>query len=240
MPRLSKDLLIGAFLLLAPINLIAQEISKFSHQIEEGKIKIGYTLSGQSTDRYEVTLFSSVDNFETPLTLVEGDVGKDIVPGDEKTITWDARNELGEFKGNLSLKLKTRFIPFMVFDIELGETFRRGKSQDISWQPDSTLQNIKLELYQSDLKVQDIEVVKFGNIYTWNLPKILNLGLNYKIKGLGENGRFAYSEPFMVKRKIPLLFWILPAGAVITTVLILTSTDSTEGDNWIPEPIGPS
>ncbi len=62
---------------------------------------------------------------------------------------------------------------------------------------------------------------------------------DYKIKGTGD-GRYAFSEPFSIKRKVPLIFWLVPAAVTGGTVAIIVgSSGDNEQDNLIPEPIGP-
>jgi len=235
-----KRLATALVFILAPFFLLAQEVSDFTYQLVEGKIEINYTLSGQSSDRYEVSLYNSLDNFAVPLTLVSGDIGMDIIPGKNKNITWDAKSELGEFKGNLSLKLKTRFIPFITFDITKGAKFKRGKSQDISWKS-SKANKLKLELYQGNNKVSDLTRSSSANNYNWAIPKKMALGENYKVKATA-NGRYAYSEAFSIKRKVPIILWVIPAVAVIGgTVAVIAGSGSGGGENNdIPPPIGPN
>lgn len=236
-----KRLATALIFLLAPFFLLAQEISDFSYQLFEGKIEINYTLSGESSDLYEVKLYSSLDDFTAPLKLLSGDVGMDIIPGGNKKITWDAKAELGEFKGNLSLKLKTRFVPFITFDIAKGAKFKRGKSQDLSWESGKSVK-VNLELYQGNNKVTDINIAGSSNTYNWLISKKMPLGDDYKIKA-SANGRFAFSESFSIKRKVPIILWIIPAAAVIGgTVAIIAGSGNGNGneDNSIPEPIGPN
>ena len=197
---------------LAPFLLLAQDINDFKYQLIEGKIEVSYTLSGKSTDRYDVKLFSSLDNYIAPLELVSGDIGADITPGKDKKISWDAKTELGEFKGNLSLRLKTRLIPFINFNIAQGSKIKMGKSNAISWQGEA--QNLKLELYHDSKKIGDIGVVKTGSIYNWQIPKkSYAKGKNYKIRGTA-NGRESYSNDFELSNKLSVYIYMIPVAVI--------------------------
>src|SRR5579859_7040192 len=72
----------------------------------DGKVVVTYDLVGTTADqKFSIDLFSSHDNFNLPLSKVNGDVGKNISSGTGKRIEWDA-SELGEFKGDINLKVK--------------------------------------------------------------------------------------------------------------------------------------
>lgn len=229
------------FAFLAPILLVAQEISDFSYKLIGDKIEITYSLSGEPSDRYEVNLFNSLDDFNSPLSLVQGDVGMDVVPGDHKTILWDAKTELGEFEGDLSLKLKAKFIPFLVFTIENGAKIKRAKEQIISWNGSSDAKNIKLELYLGNVKISNLGKSETGAQFNWAIPKDLELGNNYSIKALG-GGRVSSSEPFTITRKIPLFLWAVPVLVIGGAVAIIVSSSgkTTEENKNIPDPVEPN
>lgn len=225
--------------LLTPYILLAQEITDFTYQLVDTRVEISYTLSGQASDRYEVNLYHSLDNYTRPLTQVTGDIGMDIVPGRNKKVTWDAKTELGEFKGGLSLKLRSVFIPFLTFDISKGSKFKRGKSAEIRW--DGYSGKLDLELYQGRNRVSTLAALSSASSFTWNIPKEFNLGSEYRMKASG-NGREVYSGPFSVKRKVPMALWIAPGVAVVGGIVaIIAGSGGTEPEaNLIPEPIGPN
>ena len=239
MPDLTKKLVLTFSLSLATIFSVAQEIKDFSYRLIADKIEITYSLTGQSSDRYDVKLYSSLDDFAKPLSLVTGEVGKDVMPGDNKKVIWDARTELGEFEGDLSIKIRANFIPFLTFDIENGARFKRAKEQLISWELTEG-ESIKLELYQAGDKISDLGTVAAGTEYNWAIPKDLKTGGNYRIKASGSE-RFAMSDAFSIKRKIPLILWAVPAVVIGGVVAIIAGGSSGgSGDTGIPDPVGPN
>ena len=235
-----KGLATALIFLLAPFFLLAQEISDFTYRLVEGNIEISYTLDGQSSDRFVVKLYSSLDGFNEPLKLVSGDIGADISPGTGKKVIWDGKAELGEFKGSLSLRLKTRLIPFISFTLEEGRKIKMGKTNVIGWRGEA--QNLKLELYSGDKKVGDIGQAKTGSTYNWQIPKkSYDKGENYRIRGTA-NGRETYSSVFKLSNKLPVYIYIIPVAVIGGVVAIIASsgTGSEEGNNDIPEPVGPN
>lgn len=223
-----------------PLTVLSQDISNFSYKLAGEKIEISYHLSGQPSDRYKVELFNSLDNYTNAMKFVSGDVGDVITPGKDKKIVWEAKKELGDFRGGLALKLKTEFIPFIVFNIQEGDKFIMGKENIISWQGE--VANLTLELYQNNNKISDIGKVNSEGQYNWSLPKkSFEKGSNYSIKGTA-NGRIATSKPVTLKNKLPVYVYIIPVVVVVGVVGILSGGSNggeNPGDNTIPEPIGP-
>ncbi len=171
--------------------------------------------------------------------LVTGEIGKDIIPGKNKKVVWEAKEELGEFKGGLSLKLRARVIPFLNFHIEKGARFKRDKNQFLSWDGSGDEEYIKLELYQNNAKIGDLGTVSNGNKFEWGIPKDLKPGRNYRIRGSGSQ-RFAESETFSIKRRVPLLIWLAPAVVIGGVVAVLVSSSGDNGNDNIPDPVGPN
>jgi hypothetical protein len=241
MQRLVTRLAYTLITILTPFLSVGQEINGFSYKLIEDKIEITYSLGGEASDRYEVNLFNSLDDFNTPLALVQGDVGIDIVPGTDKTILWDSKRELGDFEGDLSLKLKAKFIPFVIFTIEKGAKIKRAKEQVISWNGNGDTKSVKLELYQGNIKISDIGNSEIGDQFSWAIPKDLELGNNYRIQALG-SGRVSVSEPFTITRKIPLILWAVPVVVVggAMAIIISSSGNGNEENNNIPDPVEPN
>ncbi|MEN8250057.1 MAG: Ser-Thr-rich GPI-anchored membrane family protein [Bacteroidota bacterium] len=235
MPILTNKLALTLFFVWLPLFLVAQKISDFKYKLVGEKIEIVYSLGGKSSDRYEVSLYSDLDDYATPLALVTGDVGYDIVPGRNKKITWNVKEELGEYKGAFSLKLKTKFIPFVVFDIPKDSKFKRGTIKVIHWEA-SKPDTLKLELYLGARRISNLTVLSPSiNNYTWEIPKDLELIHGYKIKATGIE-RIAYSESFTIKRKVPLAAWVVPAAVVVGSAVAVLIVTGGDGRQPIPMP----
>src|SRR6478609_4866269 len=74
-------------------------------EVAREKIIVHYILDDSNTgNNYQVSLYSSKDNFAAPLTRVTGDVGNEVKPGPQRKIEWNALQELGNYKGPISLE----------------------------------------------------------------------------------------------------------------------------------------
>lgn len=232
MVNLTHKLILNLLFTIVPFFLAAQQISDFTYKLLGNNVEVTYSLVGDYWNRYDVRLYSSFDNYTTPVQLVEGDVGENISPDSEKKIIWNALNELAEFEGNLSVKLKVKFIPFLTFNIDKGEKFRRGKSQTISWQATNP-GSLNLELYKGDKKVMDIAAFSSHTTYNWPVQKKTKPGKDYRIKASG-NGRYAFSKPFIIKKKVPLIIWVVPAAVAYGLVKIMGNKNNQEEPIALP------
>src|SRR5579872_47583 len=88
-----------------------------------------------SSRQFLVQLYSSQDNFTTPLTRVSGDFGSEVSAGIDKKIVWDVTKELGSFRGDIALELRGRvYVPFVkIKDIDEDQIFKRGKNYPVNW-----------------------------------------------------------------------------------------------------------
>src|SRR5258706_15906623 len=112
----------------------AQTIDMSGVETAGSKVIIHYKLDDTNPNHlYAISLYSSKDNFATPLTRVTGDVGTEVKPGMDNKIVWEITNELGDFKGSLTFEVRGRvFIPFVkLVNFNEGTVFKRGKNYPI-------------------------------------------------------------------------------------------------------------
>ena len=89
-----------------------QKIQNLNASFLDGKAIVTYDVIGTKANQtYTIDLYSSHNNFASPLKNVTGDVGKNIKAGTGKKIIWDAASELTEFSGDISFKIKGELIP---------------------------------------------------------------------------------------------------------------------------------
>ena len=224
------------------VNCFSQNVQNFSYKIVSTKVEVSYDLVGEVNDVFNIALFSSIDDFQRPLQQVSGDVGENIQSGTGKFIIWDARQELGDFKGNISLRLKTTLIPFIAFTNLTSRTrFRRGKRYELTWTGGTGSENIQFELYKGQTKIEDIQTVPNNGKWDWDIPKDLKSGKGYKIKTTS-GGRAGFSPVFRISPKIPLVLKALPIALVGGVVYIIISSGSigdTPENNDIADPFLP-
>ncbi|MGM0581310.1 MAG: Ser-Thr-rich GPI-anchored membrane family protein [Bacteroidota bacterium] len=233
------------FLLLILFNiphLSAQEIEIDRINIINRQINIDYKIDDSNeNNEYWVQIYSSKDNFSAPLTKLSGDVGQEVKPG-ERTATWDIIDEYGEYKGPLMFEVRASvYIPFVrLKKKDIKDSYKRGKPLDLNWRPGNT-NPVHIELYKNNKRLQGELNYPNDGEYSTVLSKDLKPGKNYKIKitDSKNSDQFIFTEPFSIKRRIPLLLQIIPGVAVLGVATPLGVSYLTEegqgGDNSLPD-----
>jgi hypothetical protein len=222
------------YFLLSPYILQAQVVQELSYKIEGDKIRVTYNLKGEPSERYTITLFSSANDFSSPLQYVTGDVGDDVIPGIGKTILWDARREFSEYKGSIKLTIKYKISPVQVLTkIAEGTKYKKGKTYNIKWYEGPTTLTATVDLYQNNEFIQQVTLNRSGIEWQWEVPKKLKAGKEYKFK-TSINGKPAYSQEFIIRGKFYLVYIAVPLVATGIVVAIITSNSSTDDTISLP------
>jgi hypothetical protein len=221
----------------------AQKAENISFAFENGLIVVRYDfVDGDPGQAYEFFLYSSHDNFSKPLQMVSGDVGQGITPGGAKTIFWDARAEMGNFKGNVKLKvLGDVYKPLVVFENAFTQhRIKRGKQAVIRWS--STFdkdEKLKLEIVRFNSSLQEFDILNNGT-FTWDIPGNLKAGDGYAVRISQRHNQLKHetSDAFRIRPKIPLGMKLLPvaaaAGAAAIVVGLGGEDTSIEGPPPMP------
>ncbi|MFZ1807062.1 MAG: hypothetical protein WAU36_07575 [Cyclobacteriaceae bacterium] len=128
-------------LTLAFLGAKAQTAQIKSIELAGNNIIVVYDLVDPNpNNEYKLNLYASRDNFVAPLAKVTGDIGAEVVPGLNKKITWNIKEEYGGFKGRISLEIiGTVYSPFVKLkDFDPAKNYKRGKSYSFAWKPGST------------------------------------------------------------------------------------------------------
>lgn len=187
-------------------NLDIKEISMIGNEVE-----ILYDLlDNDVTHKFQLSLYSSKDNFILPLQEVEGDIGVDISVGGNKRIVWHPTIEFGEnFKGDVSLELKGKlYIPFVTLnDFDKVSSMKRDRPYTLTWAAGRGSNVLTWDLYNSKSE----RVHTYTNIanvgeYEFVIPKDINPGKGYTLKITDQNNKedIVISPDFEIKRRIPL------------------------------------
>lgn len=198
--------------------MFAQEVQITNIQMKGPDMLVTYNLIDERIDRsYSMHLYTSLDNFIQPVEKVSGDVGVDIPVGANKTIVWNAKEELGEFNDGIKLEIKGQiYVPFIELDgVEKGMILKRGKMADIRWTGGRGDNILNVDLYQGEKLVRGLgELPNTGNAML-KIPNNVPPGKEYRYKISDERNRdeVVFSPTFEVKRKFPLL---IKAGSGIT------------------------
>lgn len=229
-----KKLLILFLIILSGCTLtFGQSIDVDWIELIGDKVVVHYNLDDPNPTRlYLVNLFTSKDNYTSPLTRVTGDVGTDVKSGADRKITWDITNELGEFKGNLSFEVRCRiFVPFVrLTDFDKGKIFKRGKNYPITWSSGNKGGQVNIELYNDQQeRVWGESNLPNSERFDWYVPHVPK-GDGYRLKFTNTKDRseIQYSQPFAIKPKVPML---LKAGAIALVgggIFILTGGKKTD------------
>ncbi len=216
--------------------LEAQEIDSITMTQENGKVRLEYDfIQNDSNIPYELYLYSSHDNFTKPLQLASGDVGKNVYPGLNKTIIWDGAGELGNFKGEVILKIKgSVYKPFVTYiNVPDRLTIKRGSIYTFEWSYDKKPEKVMLKILRKGVPVDDPKIIDNLGKYVWSVPKNTPTGKGYSLQLSDPENliREESSHSFIIKRKVPLGFIGVPAAIIGTAAVLLFLPE-----NGIPEP----
>lgn len=211
--------------LLMAIGVHAQRASIKRVELAGDKIIVHYDLEDSNpANEYQIQLYSSQSNFATALTRVKGDVGTEIKAGSNKKIEWSILEELGPYKGKLSLEIRGRmFIPVAkINNVSEGDKFKRGKNHTLTWKAgNSNPVNIELLKGQEVIGSQPNQ----PNIGSCSLPIPMHspVGKDYSIRitDTKDPENIVLSQPFTVTRKIPLLLKVVPILAIGGVVAVV-------------------
>ena len=187
---------------------IAQKISISWVEIAGNKLIIHYNLDDTNPNHeYAVSVFSSKDNFSAPLTKVTGDVGNEVIPGSNKSITWSITDELGNYRGDIELEIRSKvFLPFLkLTNFEGEKKYKRGKNYPIVWTSGNLNGQVDLELYSKEDRVLRESNIPNTGKYDWFIPGNVKPGKEYRIKFTNTRNReeVVYSKVFRIVPKIP-------------------------------------
>jgi len=204
---------------------------------EGGQLIVLYDLVSPKAATYTVALYSSHNNFSSPVLNAKGDVGKGQKPGINKRIAWDAATEMPSFKGDIIVELGGQ-----VDVVKLGlntsvpqKGLKKGKKAIINWQGGTLHPTVKIELLKDGRVASSLGEQKNTGVYEWKVPKDFDSGSNFQFRiSAGEEN--VQTTPFAIKSGLPLWLKIaVPAAAVGTTLAIIIFG----GEDDLPEAPGP-
>lgn len=223
----------------------AQTASIKKVELAGEKIIVHYDLDDSNpANEYQIQLFASQSNFATALTKVQGDIGNEVKPGSNKKIEWNVREEIGPYKGRLSLEIRGRmFMAVARFNnISEGDKFKRGKSRLVNWRPGNS-NPVNIELLKDGNPIKTEMNQPNNGAFNLFIPANSKVGADYtlRITDTKNTADFVVSQPFSVQRKIPLGLKVLPVVAVGAAAVLLGGGGSTtKPPAGIPDPPHPS
>ena len=235
--------IIGCFLSLIALPSSGQEMNIDYIEFSGRNVVVHYNLDdgANSSRQFLVQLYSSQDNYSTPLTRITGDFGTEVSSGFDKKIVWDITKELGPtYKGEIALELRGRvYVPFVkIQELDEGKVFKRGKNYPLNWTSGNLSGQVNIELFndKEDRLWGENNVANVGK-FDWFIPTSIKKGSNYKLKFTNTKDRndVVYSKPFVIKPKIPLLAKVAAIGVVAVAVeLAISSQSKSSAENTSP------
>ncbi|HTJ53249.1 MAG TPA: Ser-Thr-rich GPI-anchored membrane family protein [Cyclobacteriaceae bacterium] len=210
--------IISALFVVIAFGAEAQKMMIEKIEIAREKLIVHYILDDSNTaNNYQVSLYSSKDNFAAPLTRVTGDVGNEVKPGAQKKIEWNILQELGNYKGPLSLELRGGiFVPIVkLTGFSSAIKYKRGKTYPILWTSGNMGGQIDIDLLDGQERVNSDRNIPNTGKYEYAIPGSVKAGSNYRLKFTNTRNRdeYVYSPTFKIVHRIPTL--VKAAGVVI-------------------------
>ncbi len=241
---MKKLYFLGFGLVLSVAQINAQAIKNVQASISGSNVIISYDLTTlENGQKFNIELKSSKDGFKKPLKEATGDIGINQIAGTGKKITWNARKELGSFKGSISFKIiaTVTFAPLKFVQPAAGSGIKIGKTYTIEWQGSTLNRSLKLELLKNNSQIIDMGNIKNTGSYAWSVPKNLEKGPHYQLKLFDPTkpNEAVLSAQFNLK-KMPLLIYIGAGVVVVGVAAVLLGGNKKNPDensgNPLPDP----
>lgn len=225
-------------MLLTGYTVGAQQVSVKKVEIAGQKIIVHYDLEDANpNNEYQIFLYSSQNSFATALTKVSGDVGNEVKPGHDRKIVWDVTNEIGPYRGKLSLEVRgSLYAPFVKLQhFDLDKKYKRGKSYELLWKPNSS-NPINIELFKGEQRVDGVMNQPNNGSAVFEIPSKVKPGKDFRIRFTDTRSRdeIIYTGYFHVTPKIPMLIKVLPILGIGGAAAFLAGDDGGNkggGDN---------
>jgi len=224
--------------------LIAQDaevVFKAAQQKGES-VEFTYDLNGVVPGQtFEVRILIKVNGEEQELKQVSGEVGKNITAGKDKTITWYAKKELLEFKGDIKPMIKANvvFTPLYKAEILGGKSLKRGKTYAITWTGGVKDQPVNVELIKGDRPVATLKNNLPNNgKANITISKNMSTGSNYRIRILNvlNPTNKSDTEKMRISRSFPIGVAVLGAAIVVGGVIYFLLSGEDDPDPPDEEP----
>ena len=212
--------LVFPLVFLVSVSGFSQKLENLNAIAQGDRIVITYDINGTlAGDKCDVQIYSSHNNFSTPLQRISGDVGNGLSPGTGKKIEWEAKAELGNYKGDLSFEIRAEVKAVLAFTDAISNT-KRGKSLTLAWRGGAKNQEVKMELLKAGVIQGSVATTNNNGNYQWTVPAKQRTGGGYQIR-LVNGTEVITTGSFSIKHKIPTFLKILPLMAAGAAVVLL-------------------
>lgn len=238
---IKRAFILSALLCASILLLQAQDFSIAKVERIGGTVILHYNLIDTVRNRvYTVNVYTSKDNYTTPLQHVTGDIGLEVKPGANRKIIWEAREELGaSFAGDLGLEVRGKvYIPFVKLDgFDDYKKFKRNKTYNITWTGGRGNNVLNFDLYRKETLIKAYPNIANVGYHTIKFQGI-KPGRNYRLKITDSKNKddVVYSAPFKIRARVPLLIKLLPIAISGYFISTLGSDPAEEDIIGPPEP----
>jgi hypothetical protein len=199
------------------------------------KVIVKYRLLDAKQRFYSVALYSSKDGYANPLKYVSGDVGRGVLAGKNKEITWEIDKELGDFSGAITFKISCS----VEESSQVTKMFKKGKTYKIEWNPVANLgENIKIELIDNEQqKVWEVKDIPNVGNFNLKIPPRIKAKHGYRLKftNMKNAAESNWSNSFGIRSKIPFLTKAVGVALIGGAAIFVISSQSSNSDNALPE-----
>ena len=225
-----------------------QTVENIRTTFDGDKLIISYDLIyPDPAQKFDVTLYSSHDDYARPLSLLIGDFGDKVVAGKGNRVIWDAKSSLPpDFDKDIIIQVKASKVAPPPPAVKLSmkpfdqSTYKKGRTIEIRWVGGNLDDMYTIELFRDNtLNLRIAEKVSNSQRYDWTMPKSVKSGKNYLIRmsNVQTPTDLSNSQLFEVKPRTPLIVKVLPFLAVGAAVLLIKKTPS---NSELPPPPNPN
>jgi hypothetical protein len=224
--------------LLIPFAGYCQKIENLKASTAGEKIVITYDIISQyPADKFDVDLYASSNNYSAPLQKLTGDVGKGLQVGNGRRIEWDAKAELGNYKGEILFEIRAEVIAGLSVTNEF-KSAKRGKSVQLDWRGGRKNQDVKIELLKSGVSQGTVTTTSNSGSYQWFIPAKEKVGADYQLR-LANGTESVTTSHFSIKHKVPTLLKVIPLVAVAAIVVASGGGSKSTSTEGTPLPLPP-
>ena len=231
-----------------------QTLENVKTSFDGERMVITYDLNHtDASQKFKVTLYSSHDNYRSPLSSITGDLGENVTPGKAKRVVWDAKSSLSaDFDADVSVKIKAAkvvaavapLVPLVFKPLDVG-VYKRGRTVELRWVGGSPNDKLNVELYRNNVaQLRIAEKIDNTQSFTWKMPKGQKAGKDYlvRIYNAGKPTELANSQVFNIKPRVPLLLKIAPVIVVGGAVAFLGGPKNSKEvvNEDLPGPVKPN
>jgi hypothetical protein len=224
------------FGLLGRLHTVAQELNVKRIELEHENVYLIYDLQDTTRGRYyTINVYSSMDNFINPLKSISGDWGLEVLPGNNRKLVINAKEEFGaDLNEKLAFELRAKvYIPFIRLEgFNHFQKFKRVKHYDVHWTGGRSRNILNFELYKGEKKIHTFSGIANQGKYSLLFPANTKPGKNYhfRITDSKNKDEIVITRTFAIRRKVPLIFKAVPAvtAGVVLYILLKPEEDCPE------------